>query len=109
MAKSSLYIIKFSGETVVWAQSEEHAKEVARSRADKMSDQEITMTTEPMVNMKSPQIKMAPDGWTALAVDGLPSAHFEHTVLVDEDEAEIITVPDGYDCAKKFFAEELPA
>ena len=69
----------------------------------------MAICIEPMVNMRSPQIKMAPDGWTALAVDGLPSAHFEHTVLVDEDEAEIITVPDGYDCAKKFFAEELPA
>ena len=69
----------------------------------------MAICIEPMVNMKSPQIKMAPDGWTALAVDGLPSAHFEHTVLVDEEEAEIITVPDGYDCAKKFFAEELPA
>ena len=27
---------------------------------------------------------MASDGWTALAVDGMPSAHFEHTLLVDD-------------------------
>ena len=59
----------------------------------------MAICIEPMVNMKSPQIKMAPDGWTALAVDGLPSAIL-NTPLVDEDEAEIITVPDGYDCAK---------
>ncbi len=69
----------------------------------------MAICIEPMVNMKSPQIKMAPDGWTALAVDQFPSAHFEHTVLVDEGKAEIITIPDGYEKAEKFFAEVMPA
>ena len=66
------------------------------------------MCIEPMVNMVSPQIRMAQDGWTALAVDGLPSAHFEHTILVDDEKAEILTIPDGYDKAEKFFAAVLP-
>ena len=39
----------------------------------------MAICIEPMVNMKSAQIRMASDGWTALAVDGMPSAHFEHT------------------------------
>ena len=69
----------------------------------------MAICIEPMVNMKSPQIRMADDGWTALASDGLPSAHFEHTILVDNGSAEIITIPDGYEKAEKFFAEVLPA
>jgi methionyl aminopeptidase len=31
------------------------------------------------------------DGWTVRTADGKPSAHFEHTVLVTADEAEILT------------------
>ena len=38
---------------------------------------------------------MANDGWTALTVDGMPSAHFEHTVMVDKDRPEILTLPEG--------------
>ena len=68
----------------------------------------MAICIEPMVNMKSPQIRMAKDGWTALAVDGMPSAHFEHTILVDEGEPEILTIPDGYETAEKFFAAALP-
>jgi methionyl aminopeptidase len=69
----------------------------------------MALCIEPMVNMKDPQIRMAEDGWTAVAVDKLPSAHFEHTVLVDDGEAEILTIPDGYEKAEKFFAEALSA
>ena len=38
----------------------------------------MAICIEPMVNMKSSQIRMAKDGWTALAVDGLPSALRTH-------------------------------
>lgn len=69
----------------------------------------MAICIEPMVNIKSPQIRMAEDGWTALAVDGLPSAHFEHTILVDDGKAEILTIPDGYEKAERFFADVLPA
>ena len=67
----------------------------------------MAICIEPMVNMKSPKVKMAEDGWTALAVDGMPSAHFEHTLLVDEDEAEILTIPEGREKAEPFFAREV--
>ena len=69
----------------------------------------MAICIEPMVNMQNPQIRMAKDGWTALAVDGLPSAHFEHTLLVDDDVPEILTIPDGYGEAEEYFSEKLSA
>jgi methionyl aminopeptidase len=47
-----------------------------------------------MIARGRPQVVMADDGWTALTVDGLPAAHFEHSVLVTEGDPEILTVPD---------------
>ena len=52
----------------------------------------MTIAIEPMVNMGSYQVKTNSDGWTVLAVDGLPSAHFEHTVLISNGTPEILTV-----------------
>ena len=48
----------------------------------------LAICIEPMVNTRSSHIRMAGDGWTALAEDGMPSAHFEHTILVDEGVPE---------------------
>ena len=59
----------------------------------------LTVAIEPMVNMRNKDISMASDGWTALTVDGMPSAHFEHTVMVDKDRPEILTVPEGQEMA----------
>ena len=59
------------------------------------------------MNMKSAQIRMASDGWTALAVDGMPSAHFEHTLLVDDGNPEILTFPDGFENAEEFLSHRL--
>ena len=67
----------------------------------------MAICIEPMVNMKSPQIRMAKDGWTALAVDGMPSAHFEHTLLVDEDKPEILTIPEGEGEADEYINSKL--
>jgi methionyl aminopeptidase len=67
----------------------------------------MAICIEPMVNMKSPQIRMAKDGWTALAVDGMPSAHFEHTLLVDEGQPEILTIPEGSGNAEEYFEAKL--
>ncbi len=46
---------------------------------------------EPMVTMNSFQIFTKEDDWTVCTVDGSPSAHFEHTVTVTENGAEILT------------------
>lgn len=52
----------------------------------------MTLAIEPMVNMGKKEVHVKDDGWTIAASDGLPSAHFEHTILVANKEAEILTV-----------------
>jgi methionyl aminopeptidase len=46
---------------------------------------------EPMVNMGSYHTKTLRDGWTVVTVDGLPSAHAEHTIAITEDGPEVLT------------------
>jgi methionyl aminopeptidase len=53
----------------------------------------MCLAIEPMVNMGSGKVRILEDGWTVVAVDGKPSAHFEHTVLVTEEDPEILTQP----------------
>lgn len=51
----------------------------------------MTLAIEPMINAGVGEVQMLSDGWTVVTADGAPSAHFEHTVLVTEGEAEILT------------------
>jgi methionyl aminopeptidase len=51
----------------------------------------MTIAIEPMANLGSEQVRLQKDGWTIVTADGKPSAHFEHTILVTEDGAEILT------------------
>jgi methionyl aminopeptidase len=44
-----------------------------------------------MVNMGSWESVITENGWTAVAKDGLPSAHFEHTIAITNGTAEILT------------------
>jgi len=53
----------------------------------------MTLAIEPMVNLGTYKVKTLADGWTVVTSDGLPSAHFEHTVLTTEKGPEILTVP----------------
>ena len=55
----------------------------------------MTLAIEPMVNLGQRHVEMLEDGWTVVARDGLPSAHFEHTILVTDGEPEILTCPDN--------------
>ncbi len=52
----------------------------------------MTIAIEPMVNMGKYNVKTNYDGWTVITIDGLPSAHFEHTILVSTGKPEILTV-----------------
>jgi methionyl aminopeptidase len=54
----------------------------------------MTIAIEPMVNAGLPAVKILNDGWTVITQDGSLSAHFEHTVLITEDEPEILTWPE---------------
>lgn len=51
----------------------------------------MTIAIEPMVTLGTDQVYAADDGWTIMTADGSWSAHFEHTVLITEDGAEILT------------------
>jgi methionyl aminopeptidase len=51
----------------------------------------MTLAIEPMINAGASAVVMLSDGWTVVSADGAPSAHFEHTVLVTDAEAEILT------------------
>jgi methionyl aminopeptidase len=52
----------------------------------------MTIAIEPMVNMGRYEVKTAPDGWTILTVDGEPSAHFEHSIVITDGKPEILSV-----------------
>jgi methionyl aminopeptidase len=51
----------------------------------------LVLAIEPMVNMGTEQVRILADGWTVVTADGKPSAHFEHTIAITEDGAEILT------------------
>jgi len=51
----------------------------------------MVLAIEPMVNMGSHEIEVLDDGWTAVTADGLPSAHFEHSVVVRKGGGEILS------------------
>lgn len=51
----------------------------------------MTLAIEPMINLGKAAIRTLPDGWTVVSRDGLPTAHFEYTVAVLRDRAEILT------------------
>jgi methionyl aminopeptidase len=44
-----------------------------------------------MVNMGSWEVDIKDNGWTAVTKDGMPSCHFEHTVVVLKDGPKILT------------------
>src|SRR5215210_3527710 len=46
---------------------------------------------EPMINMGTHQTKVLKDGWTVITLDGLPSAHCEHTIAITENGPEVFT------------------
>lgn len=50
-----------------------------------------TIAIEPMASLGKERIKTDDDGWTIRTADGSLSAHFEHTVLITENGAEILT------------------
>jgi len=52
----------------------------------------MVLALEPMLNEGSKHIKLDADGWTYRTKDGKRSAHFEHTVVVAKDGAEILTM-----------------
>jgi methionyl aminopeptidase len=52
----------------------------------------MVLAIEPMINMGTYQVKTLPDGWTVVTADGMPSAHFEHTVAITDNGPDILTI-----------------
>lgn len=51
----------------------------------------MTIAIEPMVNLGTYKVFVAEDGWTVYTADGMPSAHFEHTIAIIDGKPEILT------------------
>jgi methionyl aminopeptidase len=52
----------------------------------------MIIAIEPMINSGTKNVVLNKDGWTFRTADGKKSAHFEHTILITDDEAEILTL-----------------
>jgi methionyl aminopeptidase len=69
----------------------------------------MVFAIEPMVNLGAAGVRILDDEWTAVTVDGAPSAHFEHTVLITEGAPEVLTrAPSGRE-ARRSEAQGAPA
>ena len=51
----------------------------------------MVFAIEPMVTAGSAEVLVLDDEWTAVTVDGSMAAHFEHTILITEQEPEVLT------------------
>ena len=54
----------------------------------------MCLAIEPMINMGVKDVYTRDDGWTVCTVDGKPSAHFEHTIVITANGPEVLT---GYE------------
>jgi methionyl aminopeptidase len=52
----------------------------------------MTFAIEPMITMGGEEIKVLNDGWTVVTKDGGQCAHYENTILVTDNGAEILTL-----------------
>ena len=55
----------------------------------------MTFTIEPMINAGKRHVRLLPDGWTVVTKDHSLSAQWEHTLLVTNDNHEILTMRAG--------------
>lgn len=51
----------------------------------------LSICIEPMINRGASDVTTDADGWTIRAADGLPSAHYEHMVVVQDGEPEVLS------------------
>lgn len=51
----------------------------------------MVLAIEPMLNLGEKEVDTLADGWTVMTADGKPSAHYEHTVAVTDNGAEVLT------------------
>lgn len=61
----------------------------------------VVIAIEPMINMGKKNVINDKDGWTVRTRDGKPSAHYEHTVCVKKDKADILSSFTSTEAAEK--------
>ena len=61
----------------------------------------LVIAIEPMINLGSREVVMKKDGWTLVARDQKPSAHYEHTISVRKGFADVLSDHTGIDAAIK--------
>jgi len=61
----------------------------------------MTIAIEPMINMGKKDVYYDDDGWTVRTKDGKPSAHYEHSVAVQKDKADILSSFVAIEAAEK--------
>ncbi len=61
----------------------------------------LVIAIEPMINLGKRNVYSDADGWTIRTKDGMPSAHYEHTVFVQKDKADILSSFDKIEAAEK--------
>lgn len=52
----------------------------------------VVLAIEPMINMGNYKVKIKPDGWTVVTIDGKLSAHYENTIAITNSGVEILTL-----------------
>lgn len=52
----------------------------------------MVLALEPMINAGTHEVTVLEDGWTAVTADGRPSAHFEHSIVIRDGDAEVLSV-----------------
>ncbi len=61
----------------------------------------LVIAIEPMINLGKRYVYSDKDGWTVRTKDGKPSAHYEHTVCVQKDKADILSSFHAIETAEK--------
>ena len=54
----------------------------------------MVLAVEPMLNMGTHETRVLSDGWTVVTADLKPAAHFEHTIAITDNGAEVLTYPE---------------
>ena len=71
-----------------------------RGTGSKLKDG-LVIAIEPMINLGRKEVYNDKDGWTIRTQDGLPSAHYEHTICVRKSKADILSSFESIEAAEK--------
>jgi len=71
-----------------------------RGKGNKLKDG-LVIAIEPMINLGVKEVYNDKDGWTVRTADGKPAAHYEHTVCVRKNKADVLSSFNSIEIAEK--------